>query len=99
MSVEQEWLEKLTSLEQAEASNARRIDRLEKGQTALNRLATAVEVLATKQETMGDSVERLGEKMDALEHRPVQRLDGMADKVLAALAGAFAAWLLSGGTI
>lgn len=99
MTVEQEWLARLTGLEQTAAANTRRIDRLEKGQAALNRLATAVEVLATKQESIGDSVERLGEKMDTLERRPAQRWEGLTDKVLAALAGAFAAWLLAGGSL
>ena len=97
--MEQEWMARIAGLEQTAAANGRRLDRLEKGQAALNRLATAVEVLATKQDAMGASVERLGEKMDALEHRPAQRWDSLTEKLMLALAGAFAAWLLAGGTI
>jgi uncharacterized protein YoxC len=94
--MEQDMAAQLAGMEEKTAQLLRRVDRLEEGQSALNRLATAVEVLATRQENMGKSVERLNEKLDDLEHRPVKRWDGLVDKVLLALAGAFAAFLLSG---
>ena len=95
--MEQELTARLAGLEEKLAAGLRRVDRLEKGQEALNRLATAVEVLATKQETMGQSLERLNEKMDSLERRPAQRWDSLADKVLLVLAGAFVSFLMAGG--
>lgn len=94
--MEQDVAAQLAGMEEKTAQLLRRVDRLEEAQTALNRLATAVEVLATRQETMGKSVERLNEKLDDLEHRPAKRWDGLVDKILMALAGAFAAFLLSG---
>lgn len=94
--MEQEVAAQLAGMEEKTAQLLRRVDRLEEGQAALNRLATAVEVLATRQETMGKSMERLNEKLDDLEHRPAKRWDGLMDKILAALAGAFAAFLLGG---
>ncbi|MBE6963905.1 MAG: hypothetical protein E7429_07430 [Ruminococcaceae bacterium] len=94
--MEQEVTAQLAGMEEKTAQLLRRVDRLEEAQTALNRLATAVEVLATRQETMGKSVQRLNEKLDDLEHRPVKRWDGLVDKLLLALAGAFAAFLLGG---
>ena len=95
--MEQELTARLAGLEEKLAAGLGRVDRLEKGQAALNRLATAVEVLATKQETMGQSLERLNEKMDSLERRPAQRWDSLAGKVLLVLAGAFVSFLLAGG--
>ena len=55
--MEQELTARIVGLEEKVAAALRRIERLEKGQTALNKLATAVEVLATKQEAMGQSLE------------------------------------------
>ena len=46
--MEQELTARIAGLEEKVAASLRRIERLEKGQTALNKLATAVEVLATK---------------------------------------------------
>lgn len=97
MKMEQELMARLVGLEQRLADNTQRIDRLEKGQTALNRLATAVEVLATKQDGMGHSVERLSEKLDDLERRPGRRWESLTDKALLILAGAFVTFLLTGG--
>ena len=95
--MEQELAARIAGLEEKVAAALRCIERLEKGQTALNKLATAVEVLATKQEAMGQSLERRNEKMDRLESRPGQRWESLADKVLLVLAGAFVSFLLAGG--
>jgi len=94
---QQELLIRLTELGERAAGNARRIEALERGQEALNRLASAVEVLASKQTAMGDSLERMTGKIESLEQRPARRWESLADKVLLALAGAFAAFLLSRG--
>lgn len=94
--MEQNLDAQLAGLEEKTTELLRRVDRLEEGQMALHRLATAVEVLATRQEDMGQSVERLNGKLDDLERRPAKRWDGLVDKVLMALAGAFAAFLMTG---
>lgn len=95
--MEQEWNGRLTALEERVSSSLRRIGALEQGQETLRRLATAVEVLATKQETVARSVARLDEKMDVLESRPGKRWEGLMDKILLVLAGAFVGFLLTGG--
>ena len=94
--MEQELSAQLAGLEEKTAELLRRVDRLEEGQMALNRLATAVEVLATRQEDMGQSVKRLSVKLDDLEQRPAKRWDKLVEKLLTALAGAFVAFLLAG---
>jgi len=87
----------LAELKQLVSSHIRRIENLERGQETLNRLATAVEVLAAKQDGMGQSVDRIREKLDVLEQRPAQRWEGLLDKILLVLAGAFVSFLLSQG--
>ena len=89
---------RITSLEDRCKSNTHRLDKLEESTTVLNRLATAVEVMATKQDTMGESVDRLETKMDSLEAKPGKRWEGLIDKILLVLAGAFVAWLAAGAT-
>jgi hypothetical protein len=96
--MEQEISAKLAELEQRVKGDGRRIETLERGQDALNRLVTAVEVLAAKQNDMGQSVERLSLKLDALESRPARRWEALIDKVLLLLSGAFVTFLLSGGS-
>ena len=89
---------RITSLEDRCKSNTHRLDKLEESTTVLNRLATAGEVMAPKQDTMGESVDRLETKMDSREAKPGKRGEGLIDKILLVLAGAFVAWLAAGAT-
>ena len=73
---------KLTELEQRIRSNTRRIECLEHGQEALNRLTTAVGVLATKQDGMGEDLKSIGQKIDLLESRPLRRWETIFDRVI-----------------
>lgn len=77
-------------------SNTHRINELQEHQTALDRLATSVEVLATKQETVEGDVKEIKEDVKAITGKAGKRWDSIVDKLLAVLAGAFLAWLLSG---
>ena len=86
---------RMTAVEDRSKSNTLRLNKLEENTAVLNRLATAVEVMATKQDTMGESVERLEGKVDSLETKPAKRWEGLLDKMLLVVAGAFLAWLLS----
>ena len=97
MDHEIEFAQKLEAVDARCKSNTHRIDELKDEITAVNRLATAVEVMATKQNSMGESVDRLETKVDALEAKPAKRWDGLVDKLLFAVAGAFLAWLVQGG--
>ena len=90
---------KLAELEQQLTSAQQRIEGLERGQEAINRLATAVEVPTVKQDDINRNVSRLSEKLDALEQRPARRWDSLLDKILLLLAGAFVTFLLSQGGV
>lgn len=87
---------KLEDHEHEIGSLKHRMKAAEEATQALNRLATAVEVLATRQNTMSNTMERLTGKVEALEAKPGRRWDSLMEKLVYALAGAFAAWLLSG---
>ena len=89
---------RMTAVEDRSKSNTLRLNKLEESTAVLNRLATAVEVMATKQDTMGESVERLEVKVDSLEAKPAKRWEGLLDKILLVVAGAFIAWLISGAS-
>lgn len=87
---------KVAEIDQRSKSNAHRLDELEGKYDVLNRLATAVEVLATKQDNMEKSINGLANKVDALESVPRKRWDGLVDKLIYAVVGAFVAWIISG---
>ena len=93
---EKEMEHRLTDVEQRCKANSHRVTELSQRIDAVNRLATAVEVMAAKQNSMGESVERLDQKVDTLEGKPAKRWEGLVDKALFALAGAFLAWLAAG---
>lgn len=64
---------------------------------ALDRLVTSVEVLATKQETVEGDVKEIKEDVKTMTGKAGKRWDSIVDKLLAALVGAFIAWLITGG--
>lgn len=78
-------------------SNTHRINELQEHQTALDRLATSVEVLATKQETVEGDVKEIKEDVKTITGKAGKRWDSVVDKLLAALVGAFVAWIISVG--
>lgn len=78
-------------------SNTHRINELTEHQVALDRLVTSVEVLATKQETVEGDVKEIKEDVKTITGKAGKRWDSIVDKLLAVLAGAFLAWLISGG--
>ena len=92
----EEVLVKLTDHDNEIESLKHRMKAAEEATTALNRLAIAVEVMATKQDTIAENVCKLTGKVDTLENVPRKRWEGLVDKLLFALAGAFIAWLASG---
>lgn len=78
-------------------SNTHRINELHEHQSALDKLATSVEVLATKQETVEGDVKEIKEDVKTMTGKAGKRWESLIDKILAALAGAFVAWVLAGG--
>ena len=93
---DKEYEHRLTDVESRCKSNTHRIGKLEESTEAINRLATSVEVMATKQDAMGVSVDKLVSKVDTMEAKPAKRWEGLVDKLLFAVAGAFIAWLAAG---
>lgn len=87
---------RLTAVEEKAARNEGRIKNLEAEQSALHQLATSVAVMTEQLKTMNQNVDDLTGKVDALESRPGKRWEGLVDKLLSALAGAFLAWLALG---
>lgn len=78
--------------------NEGRIKKLEDEHEVLHNLATSVAVMAEKMDTMNASVNSLASKVDELENKPAKRWDGLVDKLLFAVVGAFLAWLAAGAT-
>ena len=76
--------------------NEGRIKKLENEHEVLHNLATSVAVMAEKMDTMNASVNSLTNKVDELEDKPAKRWDGLVDKLLFAVVGAFLAWLAAG---
>lgn len=76
--------------------NEGRIKKLEGEHEVLHQLATSVAVMAEQLKTMNENVDTLTGKVDALEEKPGKRWDGLVDKLLFAVAGAFLAWVLMG---
>lgn len=78
-------------------SYGRRLGEVEKRLDDLEELTASVKVLALRQERVESDVREIKSDVKELAGKPAQRWEGMVDRVLAALAGAFAAWLLRGG--
>ncbi len=77
--------------------NEGRIKKLEENQQALNDLALSVRELATDQDNMKNDITEIKTDVKALTAKPAKRWDGIVDKVLYAIIGAFVTWLLYGG--
>ena len=77
--------------------NEGRIKTLEAGQKALLELTSSVRELANEQGHVKKDLEEIKEDVKGLAARPGKRWDSIGSTLLAALAGAFAAWLISGG--
>lgn len=99
MDNEHDYRAAIAELTQRSKSNTHRLDKLEQRQDALDKLVTSVEVLATRQETVEGDVKEIKEDVKGLAARPGKRWDSIVSTLLAALAGAFAAWLISGGGV
>ena len=77
--------------------NEGRIKKLEENQQALNDLALSVRELATDQDNMKNDITEIKTDVKALTAKPAKRWDGIVDKVLYAIIGAFVTWMFYGG--
>lgn len=95
MDIEQIALKLQETTDRSER-NEGRIKKLENEHEVLHQLATSVAVMAEKMDTMNKSVDSLASKVDEMESKPVKRWESVVDKLIWLVAGAFAAWVLSG---
>ena len=79
--------------------NEGRIKKLESEHQALTELAISVKELATDQVNMKDDITEIKTDVKALTAKPAKRWDGIVDKVLYAIIGAFVTWMLTGGAV
>ena len=89
---------RLTVVEDRSLRNEGRIKKLESDNAVLHDMAKSLAVMAEKQSSMGDSVDRLEQNVDTLEAKPAKRWDGLVDKLIWLVAGAFLAWLVTGAS-
>lgn len=95
MDVEQIALKLQETTDRSER-NEGRIKKPENEHEVLHQLATSVAVMAEKMDTMNKSVDSLASKVDEMESKPANRWESIVDKLIWLVAGAFAAWVLSG---
>ena len=77
--------------------NEGRIKKLEADQKALLELTSSVRELANEQGHVKKDLEEIKEDVKGLAAWPGKRWDSIVSTLVAALVGAFAAWLLRGG--
>ena len=90
---------KLTEVEQRCKSNTHRINSQTEQLAALNR----IEVMATKQTSQAEKIDEIKESVDGLttkvetiEQKPAKRWDGIVDKIIYGIVGAFVTALGAG---
>ena len=87
---------RLTAVEDLAKSNTHRLEEVEKRQDNLDELVSSVAVFAKEQEHIQQDVREIKADVKALTDKPAKRWEGLVDKLLLVLAGAFVAWLASG---
>lgn len=88
----------IAKIDERSKSNTHRLDEQEKRIDNIEELTTSVKVLATREERVESDVKEIKTDVKKLAERPAKRWEGLVDKIIAALAGAFIAWLITGGT-
>ena len=86
---------RLTVVEDRSATNAKRLDDMEKRQDDLEDLVGSVKVLATKQQAVESDVKEIKADVKKLNEVPAKRWEKVVEAVLIAIAGAFVGFLLS----
>lgn len=93
---EQEMSVRLTETVSRAKSNTRRIEKLERRQDDLDKLAAAVEVLASREQSMETDVKEIKADVKTITLKSGKRWDAMLDRVLYVLIGAAVSLLLTG---
>lgn len=87
---------RLQEIADRSARNEGRIEKLETDQKALNELTLSVQELATNQSNMKEDLTEIKSDVKVLTSVPAKRWEGVVEKTIAVLIGAFIAWLLAG---
>lgn len=77
-------------------SNTRRISELAENQKVLGDLTASVRVMAIEQANLKTDVGEIKTDVKSLMAKPAKHWDGLVDKLIIALAGAFIAWIAAG---
>lgn len=93
---EQEMSVRLTETISRAKSNTHRIEKLERRQDDLDKLAAAVEVLASREQSMETDVKEIKADVKTITLKSGKRWDAMLDRVLYVLIGAAVSLLLMG---
>ena len=96
--MEREFEHRLTEVEDRSKSNQHRIDEVEKRQDNLDKLVASVSILKSEQEHIQSDVQEIKHDVKDMKATPAKRWDSLVDKLIAILAGAFLAWLVTGAT-
>ena len=89
--------DRLTKVEDRAKSNTHRIESLEKRQDDTEKLVTSVAIIAEKQKDMEGDVKEMKCDVKKLIEKPAKRWDGVVEKIIYAVVGAVAAYLLAKG--
>ena len=87
---------KLQETEDRSKSNAKRIDKLEKQNEALTKIATSVEVMATAQKDMKEDMAIMRADVDTLKAAPAKRWDKVTEYIILAVVGFVVGYFLQG---
>ena len=86
----------LQQVDDRSKSNQHRIDEMEKRQNDLEKLTSSVSELSSNQRHIEGDLKEIKADVKSLAAKPAKRWDGLVDKLLLVVAGAFIAWLLGG---
>lgn len=91
----QEMEHRVTAVEDRAKSNTYRLDDIERRQGEMEELVTNVSLIAQRQDSMERDVCEMKEDVKTLVSKPAKRWESLMEKVIAALVGAWIAWLIA----
>ena len=91
----QEMEHRVTAVEDRAKSNTYRLDDIERRQGEMEELMTNVSLIAQRQDSMERDVCEMKEDVKTLVSKPAKRWESLMEKVIAALVGAWIAWLIA----
>lgn len=86
---------RLTKVEDTTASNARRLDDMERRQDDLDELVSTVKVLAVREEAVESDVKEIKIDVKEMAGKSGRKWEGLMDKIITVLVGAALGFFLS----